>query len=379
MSNLLRLESTMRGKFHPAAAPTSRLLLLSFLVALLPSCASLTLTSRPTDSARVNPPHSITLCNEPIPLEDPIVWERLDREFTIAVWDRPQVTLWLKRTGRYFPYIEQRLAEEGLPGDLKYLAVAESALLPTIRSNKGASGLWQLMPRTGRHYGLRKNRLIDERLDFERATDAALNYIKHLRDSFDSWSLVLAAYNCGEYHLKREMKKQRVNDFYSLNLPSETERFIFRITAIKIIMENPQLYGYRLAKKQMYQPLDYDTVEVRVDKRSHLTDMAAALGTDYRVLKELNPHILRHQLPTGEYALRVPLGAGERVAKFLQKNDRGGSVGIVEVSKGHYIVKPGDTLSHIARRTGVPIGILKRLNGINGSLVRVGERLQLAP
>jgi len=369
----------MPAKFHLSAAPTSRILFLGFLIALLPSCASLTLTTKHFDSKRLSPPHSITLCNEPIPLESPIVWEKLDREFTIAVWDRPQVTLWLKRAGRYFPYVEQKLAEEGLPDDLKYLAVAESALLATIRSSKGASGLWQLMPRTGRHYGLRKNRLIDERLDFERATNAAVNYIKHLRDSFDSWSLVLAAYNCGEYHLKREMKKQKVNDFYSLNLPSETERFIFRITAIKIIMENPQLYGYRLAKDQIYQPLDHDTVEVRADKQSHLADMASALGTDYRVLKELNPHILSHQLPTGQYALRVPPGVGERVAEVLQANDGSGSIGLVEIAKGHYIVKPGDTLSHIARRTGVPIATLKRLNGINGSLVRAGARLQLAP
>ena len=144
-------------------------------------------------------------------------------------------------------------------------------------------------------------------------------------------------------------------------------------------MENPKRYGYRLAQDQIYQPLDCDTVEVRIDKKSHLTKMASALGTDYRVLKELNPHILSHQLPTGKYTLRVPPGAGARVAAFLQNKDGGGSVGIVEVSKGHYIVKPGDTLSHIARRTGVPIDILKRLNGINGSLVRVGERLQLAP
>jgi len=369
----------MPAKFHPAAAPTSRILLLGFLIALLPSCTSFALRTKHIDSERLNPPHSITLCDEPIPLESPIVWEKLDREFTIAVWDRPQVILWLKRAGRYFPYIEKRLAEEGLPDDLKYLAVAESALLATIRSSKGASGLWQLMARTGRHYGLRKNRLIDERLDYERATDAALNHIKHLRDSFDSWTLVLAAYNCGEYHLKKEIKKQKVSDFYSLNLPSETERFIFRITAIKIIMENPQFYGYRLAKEQIYQLSEHDTVEVRVDKQFHLTDMASALGTDYRVLKELNPHILGHQLPTGEYVLRVPPGVGERVAEVLQKNDGGGSIGLVEVSKGHYMVKPGDTLSHIARRTGVPITTLKRLNGINGSLVRAGERLQLAP
>jgi peptidoglycan lytic transglycosylase D len=355
------------------------LLLFVFLIALLPSCTSFALRTKHIDSNRFNPPHSFVLCDEPIPLESPVVWEKLDREFTIAVWDRPQVILWLKRAGRYFPYIEQKLAEEGLPDDLKYLAVAESALLTTIRSSKGASGLWQLMARTGRYYGLRKNRLIDERLDFERATDAALTYIKHLRNTFDSWALVLAAYNSGEYHLKREIRKQKVNDFYSLDLSSETERFIFRITAIKVIMENPQLYGYYLAKEQMYKPSDYDTVQVRVHEQFHLADMASALGTHYRVLKELNPHILSHQLPTGQYTIKVPPGVGERVATVLQKFEGSGSIGLAEVSNGHYIVKPGDTLSHIARKTRVPIATLKRLNGIEGSLVRAGERLQLTP
>ena len=267
--NLLRLEFTMRAKFHPSAAPTARILLLGFLIALLPSCTSFALRTNRIDSQRLSPPHSILLCQEPIPLESPVVREKLDREFTIAVWDRPQVILWIKRAGRYFPYIEQKLAAEGLPDDLKYLAVAESALLTTISSNKGASGLWQLMARTGRYYGLRKNRLLDERLDFERATDAALTYIKHLRNTFDSWALALAAYNCGEYHLKKEIRNQKVNDFYSLDLPSETERFIFRITAIKIIMENPERFGYHLPKGQMYQPPDYDIVEVKVNQQFH--------------------------------------------------------------------------------------------------------------
>jgi membrane-bound lytic murein transglycosylase D len=101
--------------------------------------------------------------------------------------------MWLKRAGRYFPYLEKRLAEEGLPDDLKYLALAESALITGIRSSKGAVGLWQLMPRTGRAYGLRKDRMIDERLDFERATDASLKYFKNFRDECASWKLVMAA------------------------------------------------------------------------------------------------------------------------------------------------------------------------------------------
>ena len=368
----------MGAKSQPTL-PSARILLVAFLIALLPSCTSFALRSKHINSERLNPPHSMRLCDEPIPLESPAVWEKLDREFTIAVWNRPQVILYLKRSGRYFPYIEQKLAEEGLPDDLKYLAVAESALLTTISSSKGASGLWQLMARTGRHYGLRKNRLLDERLDFERATDAALTYLKHLRNTFDSWALALAAYNCGEYHLKKEMRKQKVDDFYSLNLPSETERFIFRITAIKIIMEKPERYGYYLDKEQMYPPPDYDTVEVRVSQQSHLTDMAAALGTHYRVLKALNPHILGHELPTGQTRIKVPPGAGEKVAMVLQEFEDRGSGGGTKIASGHYIVRPGDTLNHIARKTGVPVATLKKLNRIEGSLVRAGAKLLLAP
>ena len=354
-------------------------LLLGFFLALAMSCGYFPLKSKHVDSARVNLPQSISLCNEPIPLESPSIWEKLDREFTIAVWDRPQVILWLKRAGRYFPYLEKRLAEEGLPDDLKYLAVAESALITGIRSSKGAVGLWQLMPRTGREYGLRKNHLIDERLDFERATDASLKYIKDLRDEFVSWKLVLAAYNCGEFHLKKEIRKQKVDDFYSLNLPSETERFIFRIAAIKIIMENPQRYGYDLDEEQIYQPLEYDAVQINIDKKLHLAYVAAAIGSEYRVLKELNPHILRHQLPTGQYNIKVPPGSASRLLTALQQLDGTSAAEVAEVPSGHYVVRAGDTLSHIAIRTGISVTTLKRLNNIQGSLLRVGQRLQLAP
>jgi hypothetical protein len=369
----------MRAKCKPLRLATV-VLLLGFSIASLPSCSYIPLKTKQVDYARVNLPPSITLCNEPIPLESPSVWEKLDREFTIAVWDKPQVILWLKRAGRYFPYLEKKLAERGLPDDLKYLAVAESALIPTIRSSKRAVGLWQLMAPTARQYGLRKNQMIDERLDFERATEAALNYIENLRDTCASWTLLLAAYNCGQYRLKKAIRKQKVDDFYSLNLPLETERFIFRITAIKIIMENPQRYGYHLEEKQIYRPLEYDTVQVNIDKQLHLAYMAAAIGVEYRVIKELNPHMLTHQLPTGRYTIKVPKGSQPRLAGILQQHDNNKSSGeLAQLSPSHYVVQAGDTLSHIAVRTGISVATLKRLNNIRGSLLRVGQRLRLTP
>jgi hypothetical protein len=348
-------------------------------MALLPACSLINRYTPFADPVDPSLPQSATLCEEQIPLENPGIWEKLDREFTIAVYDRPQVILWLKRAGRYFPHIEKKLAEQGLPDDLKYLAVVESALITGIRSSKGAAGLWQLMSRTARHLGLRKSRMIDERLDYERSTDAALSYLKYLRNTFDNWALVLAAYNCGEGLLKREIRKQKVDDFYSLNLPSETERFIFRIAAAKIIMENAERYGYHLEKNQIYKPLEYDTVEVKIRKRTHLAQVAASLGTEYRVLKLLNPHILKHHLPTGQYAIKVPLGSGPALAKVLYQFDNKSSGELAEISPNHYVVRRGDTLSHIAARTGVSVPTLRRLNNIRGSLLRVGQTLQLAP
>jgi AraC-like DNA-binding protein len=129
----------------------------------------------------VSPPTAVTLCGEPLPLEDRRVWESFDREFTIAVWNRAQVFLWLKRAGRYFPSIEAKLAAAGMPDDLKYLAVAESDLQSHARSPAGALGTWQFMEHTARRHGLAKNQQMDERRNFERATAAALSYLQALR------------------------------------------------------------------------------------------------------------------------------------------------------------------------------------------------------
>ena len=270
-------------------------------------------------------PGSISLCDESIPLENQRVLEMLDREFTIAVWDRAQVFLWLKRAGRYFPYIEEKLAEAGMPDDLKYVAVAESALITNIKSRKRAAGLWQFMSRTGRRYGLRKNRMLDQRLDFEQSTEAAINYLRRLHDEFGNWTLTLAAYNCGDSFLKREIRKQKVKDFYRLDLPLETERYIFRIAAVKIIMENPRHYGFSLPQSRF--TLRTGTIRSRSKsaRRLNLTDLALALDTDFKVLKELNPQFRRNYVPKGKHQIKVPPGFGPKVIVALQKLGKGGS------------------------------------------------------
>jgi membrane-bound lytic murein transglycosylase D len=262
-------------------------------------------------------PESVNLANERMPLEHQHFREMLDREFTIAVWNRAQVFMWLKRGGRYFPFIETKLAEAGLPLDLKYLAVAESNLIPTARSRKGAVGIWQFIVKTARLNGLRVDRTVDERRSFQRSTGAAIKYLRRLKGILGAWTLALAAYNCGEVTLEKEIKEQQVVEYYRLNLPLETERFIYRIAAIKIIMENPERYGYNMAPQHLYEPIRYDTVEVTVDTSIPLANITRALDVDFKVIKELNLHIFGYKLPKGSYNVHVPPGFGPKLAEVL--------------------------------------------------------------
>ncbi len=324
-------------------------------------------------------PGSTSLCGEAVPLENRHVLEMLDREFTISVYDRAQVLLWLKRAGRYFPYIEEKLAGAGMPADLKYVAVAESALLVDVRSRKRAVGLWQFMARTGRRYGLRKNRMIDERKDYEQSTEAAIEYLSHLYDRFGNWALALAAYNCGEALLSKEIRKQKVTDFYRLRLPAETERYIFRIAAAKIIMENPENYGFKLTAEQTYRPMLCDKVEVSLRRQLKLTDLAVSLDTDYKTLRELNPQIRRHYMPKGHHTIKVPPGCGPKVVLALKSPGDHRSRNWEKISESYYLVRQGDTLGRISQQTGISIATLRDLNGINGSTIWAGQKLRLTP
>ena len=293
-------------------------------------------------------PKSVNLCDEPIPLERRYVREMLDREFTIAIWDRAQVFLWLKRGGRYFPLIERKLAEASMPLDLKYLAVAESSLLPTVRSHKGAVGIWQFIAETGRLNGLRVDRSIDERRSVQRSTEAAIRYLNSLREIFGNWTLALAAYNCGEEALENRIKEQGTVNYYRLDLPLETERFIFRIAAIKIIMENPERYGYNIAPEHVYEPITCDTVPVIVQTSILISSIAQALVTDFKAIKEMNLHILGKQLPEGRYNIYVPSGFGQKMLEIL------GSLSSAASPR-----RKSDTEGHLAEQTGVPVSVLK--------------------
>jgi membrane-bound lytic murein transglycosylase D len=263
-------------------------------------------------------PDNLTLCGEAVPLKEPAVKEALDREFTVIVWSRAQTTLWVKRAHRHFPDIVQKIRQRFLPQDLKYVVLVESDLRPNARSSAGALGPWQFMGPTAQRFQLKTTEAFDERLDLASATDAALSYLATLYRQFHSWPLALAAYNCGEGRLQKEIAAQGVSTFYHLDLPEETERYVHRILAAKLILENPATYGFTLPPEELYQPLALEVVELVALKELPVTEVASACGVYYKTIKELNPWIKGRTLPPGAYRLTVPKGTGPRLHEMLR-------------------------------------------------------------
>jgi hypothetical protein len=251
-------------------------------------------------------PDQVVLCGRSLDLSRSAIRERLETEFIIAVNQPAQVALWQRRAREYFPRIEARLSAAGLPDDLKYLAVAESDLRPGAVSPAGALGLWQFMPATARRFGLAVNKQIDQRRLPEDLLEAAMVYLKSLHAAFGDWPLALAAYNAGEGRIVRAMSGQGVRDYSQLDLPQETERYVYRIAAIKVILENPGRYGFTAGPPdQSYRPRPAARRKVTVPDRSGWPELAKAAGCDYKTLRLLNPHLLGSTF-SGTQEVRVP-------------------------------------------------------------------------
>jgi membrane-bound lytic murein transglycosylase D len=261
-------------------------------------------------------PDSLTLCGEAVPLKEQVVREALDREFVLVVWSRAQTTMWLKRAHRYFPELEGKLQARNLPPDLKYVALVESDLRHRAQSHAGALGPWQFMGPTAQRFRLQVTPGVDERLDFGQATDAALDYLKTLHQQLGSWALAMAAYNCGEGRVQKELGLQRVNNYYHLALPEETERYVYRVLAAKIVMESPRAYGFDIPSDALYEPLEYDEAEAILTQEIMVRSLAEACGTYYKYFKEeLNPWIKGTSLPPGAYRFKIPKGSAARFAE----------------------------------------------------------------
>jgi hypothetical protein len=262
-------------------------------------------------------PKEVSLCGERFPVEDRNVWENLDREFLVALSNEAQVLLWMKRARRYFPFIEKRLREMGLPDDLKYVTIIESGLRPEAVSSSGAGGIWQFIPSTGEKYGMRKNRIVDERFDFLKATEGALAYLTGLYEEFKSWALSMAAYNAGENKVRKEIDLQKTRNYFYLDLPPETERYVYKIAVAKIILSDPRKYGYTLEEKEFYPPLQMERVQIELVQPLPIMEIARATGFFYKEIKEMNPHLFEDTIPPGIHFLNLPPGTSERFLIFF--------------------------------------------------------------
>jgi hypothetical protein len=304
----------------------------------------------------------LEFCGEKVPLKNQGIRERLEKELMLSLWDRPQIILWLKRSNRYLPYIEQILAKNDMPDDLKYLAIAESALRPHAGSRKGAIGFWQFMPGTGRKYGLVINEYIDERRNLFTSTAAAIQYFKQLYQMFDSWTLAAAAYNMGEEGLMAEILEQDTKNYYQLYLPLETQRYIFRILSVKLIFSEREKYGFKLTPIDYYPPLEFDRIRVKCSEEVPIRIIAKAAETHFKVIKDLNPEIRGHYLRKGKHHVLIPKGASPGFkARYKNLENKY----LVSKKEKIYIVKRGDNLSSIADRFGVPLSALIIWNRID--------------
>lgn len=287
-----------------------------FAIPLIFLCIATTVLAQDKSSSEiysrvVNPPlpKQIALCNQAVDLNSLDFSERLDRELTSLIYTHGNTLLTIKRANRYFPQIAPILKKNGIPEDLLYLACIESTLNPRAYSPAKAAGIWQFIPSTAKEYGLEVNDEVDERYNIDKATEAACRYFKKALARFDgNWFAVFQAYNGGMARISSQLEAQLTDNPLELYLADETQRYPFRIMAMKTVMENPRAYGFQLSASQLYQPRDIDIVEVNTPVDDWAL-WAKDHGISYRDLREENPWIRSNKLTNKNnktYQVRVP-------------------------------------------------------------------------
>jgi len=255
----------------------------------------------------LSPPQEISFAGNKVPMDDPEVYERLDREIHSNAYFHSNTILYFKRANRWFPVIEPILKLNNIPDDFKYLSLIESGLQNVV-SPAGATGYWQFLEATGKEYGLEINDEVDERYHVEKATQAACNYLNDAYEIYKNWELVAASYNAGKSLISSELERQKATNYYDLLLNSETERYVFRILAAKHIMENPNDFGFNIRKKDLYPPLNY--TELKIDSSiSDFADFAHEYELSYKALKYFNPWLRQGYLknPSNKsYTIKLP-------------------------------------------------------------------------
>jgi hypothetical protein len=259
----------------------------------------------------VDLPETLRFCGERVPIEH--WWVRKDLEeafrfYTGFARNRKRIDVYLRKSRVYFPFIVERLREESVPEDLKYVPVAESEFNLQAQSSQKAVGPWQLMSSTGRDQSLRMTKYIDERKDFERATDAAIRKLRSDHRELGSWFLTLAAYNAGLNRVKRALADHGDSSYFNLILPPESMEYCYRLVALKYILEHPRRYGF---SERPEGERAISVVTHAVKAKTTLPELAKTFGLPAREFQLLNPQFTTGSVPPGTYRVKVPLGPFE--------------------------------------------------------------------
>jgi membrane-bound lytic murein transglycosylase D len=284
----------------------------------------------------------------------------------------------LARSGRYLPMILDIFKEKGLPEELVFTAMIESGFNPVAVSRAGAKGLWQFMAPTARLYGLRVDRWMDERLDPEKSTVAAANYLRDLYAQFGSWDLAQAAYNAGEVRVQQAIQGSGSRDFWVLHRRSphllpETKNFVPAIHAATLIGRQPEHYGFTVVPEE---PVRYDVVSV--PKGSRLMRLAGLSGVPLADLEQLNPELWQKQTPPdASYELKIPLGSAAAIQAAVELDTAPRRIAPAPRA-GVHVVQAGESVWRIARQYGVSAAQLARWNGLERpDRIFPGERLRV--
>ena len=380
-----------------------RLMLFTLFVGLINIAIWLTafvFKSPDTDEAkypvfRYPVPEKISWCGEELPIGDPEIRERIERQFYWMISNPNRTLLVLKRTRTFYPYFGSVLAELGMPDDLKYLAAAESALRIDAYSDAGAAGLWQFMSPTGKQYGLRVNRYVDERFHVEKSTRASIEMLKDLHEQLGSWSLAAGAYNGGITRMRKAINHQLERDYFKLHLNPETRQYVVSIALFKEFIEHPEKYGLELENKDYYKQYDAGTSEITVKGPiQNLGRWAKDQGVNYRILKKHNYWITSYELPAGSWTIRLPVDrvipeppeepvptATTQPEPRSKKRVEGG---LAQPQPGGWLyvfhtVAQGDNLVGLAQTYGVASSAIRSWNHLQSDELILGSKVRVYP
>jgi membrane-bound lytic murein transglycosylase D len=252
-------------------------------------------------------PQDLEFAGEKVPVENFDTRESLDMELLINVYWHSQTFLLIKKANRYFPVIEKILKEYNVPDDFKYLAIAESGLSNVVSPSE-AVGFWQLLEETAKDYGIEVSKEVDERYDLEKSTEAACRFFLESYKKYNNWTMAAASFNAGVRGIDRQIERQKETSYYNLLLGGETARYVFRAVALKLVLTDPEKYGFQIDESDLYPEIPYYTVEVD-SSITDMADFAKTHSTNYKVLKLLNPWLRENFLTNKNkknYLIKIP-------------------------------------------------------------------------